>query len=151
MSPTILALILIAVLVGSVVPMQAGVNATIAKYLGHPLYGALTNTLVASLVVFCAILIFRLPVPRLGAFAAAPWWAWAGGILGAISVLSALIIAPRLGAASYVSAIIVGTMIASLLLDHFGLVGYREQPVNSIRLGGAALVVIGMAMIQSDH
>ena len=40
MSPTILALILIAVLVGSVVPMQAGVNATIAKYLGHPLYGA---------------------------------------------------------------------------------------------------------------
>ena len=66
-------------------------------------------------------------------------------------MLSALIIAPRLGAASYVSAIIVGIMIASLLLDHFGLVGYREQPINAIRLGGAALVVIGMAMIQSDH
>lgn len=151
MSPTVLALILIAVLVGCVVPLQAGVNATIANFLGHPLYGALTNTLVASLVVLCAITVLRLPMPRVAAIATAPWWAWVGGVLGAISVLSALIIAPRLGAASYVSAIIVGTMAASLLLDHFGLVGYREHPINGIRLGGAALVVTGMLMIQSDH
>ena len=42
-------------------------------------------------------------------------------------------------------------MAASLVLDHFGLVGFREQPVGPLRLAGVALVVTGMIMIQSDR
>ena len=51
MLPETLLAILVALLVGSGYPMQAGINATIAQYHGHPLLAALTNTTVASLVL----------------------------------------------------------------------------------------------------
>lgn len=39
-------------------------------------------------------------------------------------------------------------MVASLLLDHFGWVGFPEHPVSALRLLGAALVILGVALIQ---
>ena len=55
-----LALILIAMLVGAGYPIQAGVNATLAGFHGHPLLAALTNTAVASTVL--VIVIVSVPI-----------------------------------------------------------------------------------------
>lgn len=140
--------IFIALLVGAGFPVQAGVNATIAQFQGHPLFAAFTNTTVASLVLLLAILVLKVPLPPLSGVAVAPWWAWTGGALGAFFVFSSLVLAPKLGAAAFVATTIVGTMAASLAIDHYGLIAYRPQPVTLLRLGGAALVVIGMLMIQ---
>jgi len=140
--------ILIALLVGAGFPMQAAINATIAQYHGHPLLAAFTNTSVASLVLLVAILLLRVPWPPLAGMAAALWWAWSGGALGAFFVLSSLVLAPKLGAAAFVATTIVGTMAASLAMDHFGLIAFRQQPITLLRLGGAVLVVTGMIMIQ---
>ena len=60
------------------------------------------------------------------------------------------LVAPRLGAAAYVSAMIVGTMAASILVDHVGLVGFREHPIGALRLVGGALVVGGMVLVQTN-
>ena len=57
-------------------------------------------------------------------------------------------IAPKLGAAAFISTTIVGTMTASLIIDHFGLLAYKVQPVTTQRLLGAALVIAGMMLIQ---
>jgi transporter family-2 protein len=148
MALELLPYLLVALLVGAGTPLQAGINATIARHHGHPLLGAATNTLVASLVLLVAILVLRVPAPRLSGMLSAPWWAWTGGCLGAFFVLSSLVLAPKLGAAVFVSTTIVGTMTASLLIDHFGLLAYRVQPVTLLRLLGAVLVVTGMLMIQ---
>lgn len=140
--------ILIALMVGAGYPLQAGINATIAQYHGHPLLAALTNTAVASLVLLAAIVVLRVPLPYVSALSAPPWWAWTGGCLGAVFVLSSLVLAPKLGAAVFVSTTIVGTVAASLAIDHFGLIAYRVQPITGLRLLGAGLVVTGMFMIQ---
>jgi transporter family-2 protein len=103
---------------------------------------------VGGTILAVAVLVLRVPVPPLASLSAAPWWAWTGGCLGAFFVLSALTLAPKLGAAAFVSTTIVGTMIASLLIDHFGLLAYRVQPVTALRLAGAALVVTGMIILQ---
>ncbi len=148
MASASLVLILVAVVVGMGYPLQAGINATIAQHHGHPLLAALTNTTVASLALLVLIVFLRVPLPAAVQVAAAPWWAWTGGLLGAGFVFSALVLAPKLGAAVFVSSGIVGTMAASLLIDHYGIIGYREQPITGLRLTGAALVVIGMILIQ---
>lgn len=140
--------ILVALMVGAGYPVQAGINATIASFHGHPLYAALTNTVVASAVLLVVILAFRLPMPKAANVAAAPLWAWTGGILGGFFVLSSLVLAPRLGAAAFVSTTIVGTMAASLVIDHYGFLVYKVQPISPLRLCGAVLVVVGMLMIQ---
>jgi transporter family-2 protein len=148
MSLEMLFFVFIALLVGSGYPIQAGINATIAEFHGHPLLAAATNTVVASLVLFVAIAVLRIPLPSVTSLGLAPWWAWTGGCFGAVFVLSALVLAPKLGAATFVSTTIVGTMVASLVIDHFGVMAYRVQPVTVWRLLGAGLVVSGMLIIQ---
>ncbi|MEM7222103.1 MAG: DMT family transporter [Pseudomonadota bacterium] len=143
-----LLLILIALLVGAGYPIQAGVNATISQFHGHALLAALTNTTVASLALLVVVLVLRIPLPQMASLAAAPWYAWTGGFLGAFFVLSSLVLAPKLGAAAFVATTIVGTMAASLVIDHYGFLVYREQPITWWRLVGAVMVVGGMLLIQ---
>ncbi len=150
MNPGVLGLVLLAICVGCLPPIQAGINATVTQYHGHPLWGALTNTLVASLALATAILVLRVAPGDLAGLSRAPAWSWLGGVLGATMVLSAIVIAPRIGAASYVSAMVVGTVGASLVIDHFGWIGFPEHPVTVARILGGALVVAGMMLVQLD-
>ena len=140
--------ILIALMVGAGYPLQAGINASLANFHGHPLLAALTNTTVASLVLLVAVIVLRVPLPHVSGLVSAPWWAWTGGCLGAFFVLSSLVLAPKLGAAAFVSTTIVGTMVASLAIDHYGFIAYRAQPITLLRLMGGVFVVTGMNMHQ---
>ena len=78
----------------------------------------------------------------------APWWLWTGGIFGANYVLVALILAPRLGAATLIGLTVTGQMISSVVLDHFGLVGYPLHPITAGRLVGSVLLLLGTTLIQ---
>ena len=53
-----------------------------------------------------------------------------------------------MGAAAYVSVTIMGIMAASLLVDHFGVAGFRQHALTWPKLAGAGFVVVGMAIIQ---
>ncbi|KPA93815.1 DMT family transporter, partial [Pseudomonas asplenii] len=47
---------------------------------------------------------------------------------------------PRLGAGGFVALALAGQVIASLILDHFGLFGLAARPVDGVRLVGALLL-----------
>ncbi len=149
MSP--LPLLAIAVAVGAAVPMQSAINAQMGSRLGHPLYGALTNTAVATLVLLALVLASRAPAPRLASAAAGPWWLWTGGLVGAAFVFGALFVAPRVGAAAFAAATVFGTIAASLLIDHFGLFGFPVRPGNLQRLAGAGCVLAGLWLLNSGR
>lgn len=146
MSP--MGLLVIAVAVGAAVPLQSAVNAQMGQYLGHPLYGALANTAVASLVLLLLVPVFKLGAPRLARTVAGPWWLWTGGFVGAAFVFGALFVAPRIGAAPFAVATIFGTLVASLLIDHFALLGFPLHPISPLRLLAAAMVLAGLLLLQ---
>jgi len=98
-------------------------------------------------LVTCTLAL-RVPLPPREEIRSLPWWAWTGGLLGAIAVLSAILLAPMLSAASTLALVLAGHMIASLALDHLGLVGYPVRPITLTRLVGAGLIVVGIALIQ---
>ena len=143
-----LALLLLAVLIGALLPLQTGVNAELRSSLGHPIATALVSFGVGTVGLLAAILWLRVPVPLAAAWSQTAWWQWTGGLMGAIYIAAVVVLAPRLGAGTLIAAIVGGQMVASLLLDHFGWVGFPEHPVSALRLLGAALVIFGVALIQ---
>ena len=148
MSVTYLGYFFIALLIGCGGPIQAGINSTLAKTLGHPLLGAVTNTMVATLAILIVMILFKVPLPTFKSIVSAPWWAWCGGIIGAFAVFGALNYAPKMGAAAYVSVTVLGIVSASLILDHFGAIGFQKHPITFGKLFGAGMVVCGMTIIQ---
>jgi transporter family-2 protein len=116
--------------------------------MGHPILASLVSFVVGTAALLTYALILRLPLPATQSLTQSPWWVWTGGLLGAFFVTATIIVAPRLGAAISVSLIIAGQLLVALALDHFGLLGFPERPLNGWRVMGAVLLVIGVALIR---
>lgn len=140
--------ILVALLAGAILPVQAGLNLQLRGLFGEPLAAALVSFVVGTLGLAALVVALRLPMPVGGAWVRGHWWVWTGGLLGAAYVVGTIVLAPRLGAATLVAALVAGQMITSLVLDQFGWVGFAEHPVGPLRLLGAALVVGGVVLVQ---
>ncbi|MCP1661247.1 DMT family transporter [Neisseria perflava] len=143
-----LKLVLAAVAVGMLMPIQAPMNAVLAKAVGHPLWSTLVSLTVSFLLVVPLLLLFKVNAPNLQSVGALPWWAWFGGLSGAVFVASAVILAPKMGIGNFTVLIIAGQVFGALLLDHFGLFHLEVKPVNLTKIIGAAVVVAGILLVQ---
>ncbi len=140
--------LLVCLVAGALMPLQAGVNAQLARWVGHPVTASLVSFAVGTLALFAYAAGTRPQLPTLSALASAPWWVWVGGLFGAVFVTAAAAFAPRLGAATFISITIAGQVLVSILLDHFGVVGFAARPVTALRLLGALLLVAGVLLIR---
>ena len=141
-------LVLLAIGLGVLLPVQAGINAQLRTVLGVPLAAALASFLVGTAALAAGALATRTPLPLGSAWTHSPWWYWIGGLIGAVYVGGAIVLAPRLGAATLVAAVVAGQMLTSLVLDHFGWVGFPVHEITPMRLLGAALVIGGVVLVQ---
>jgi transporter family-2 protein len=139
--------VVFALLAGAMLPIQFGINAQLATWVG----GSVRAAFISFIVGACALLFASLLTVRSGwpeRAGDAPWWVWIGGLLGAFYVLGSIVTAPKLGAATLVALILAGQAVASLLVDHFGWVGFDEHPVTALRLVGVALLAGGVLLVR---
>jgi bacterial/archaeal transporter family-2 protein len=79
---------------------------------------------------------------------AAPWYTWlAGGLMGTIYLTGTILLAPTLGAGELIGLIIAGQLMFSVLLDHFGWIGFAQHSAHPARLAGCALMLVGVFLI----
>jgi transporter family-2 protein len=76
-----------------------------------------------------------------------PWWAWIGGVLGILYSLSVVLLADRIGAATLIAAVITGQLVFSVVVDHFGWIGFHVHRASPVRILGCASIVGGLALI----
>jgi transporter family-2 protein len=142
--------IILAALAGTLVPVQAGINASLRGFFPHPIFAAITNFLVGLSVLSIAALTMQAAPPSFQAIAKVPWWCWLGGSMGACLVLSGVFLSHRLGAATFVACIILGQLTASVICDHFGLVGFPVHHASLQRILGIGLLAGGVVLIRTS-
>ncbi|MDZ5602626.1 DMT family transporter [Pseudomonas sp. RP23018S] len=138
----------LALLAGSLVPLQAASNAALGRALGHPLWAALTSLIVSLVVLSATILVLRVAQPNVAGALQSAWWLWIGGVCGAVYVAMATFLPARLGVANFILFVMVGQVVAALLIDHFGLLGLTAKPVNLPRVAGVLIIVCGLVVTQ---
>ena len=85
-------LIILALVIGAILPLQIGVNAKLADAVGSPLISAFLSFLVGTLSLLTYILITGIPLSgAAGARNASPA-AWTGGMIGAVYVAMSIIL-----------------------------------------------------------
>ena len=146
-------MILQSAVAGVLMPIQAGINAQLHREVGHPVGAAFVSFFVGTvaLVVLYAILYLgaRAPAPAIGKLVTAPWYlVYSGGLIGVFAVFTMLTLAPKLGASVLIASFLTGQMIASVALDHYGVLGYAEHPVNLWRLLGVGFLIAGVFLIR---
>lgn len=58
-----------------------------------------------------------------------------------------ILLAPRLGAGELIGLVVAGQLIFSVLLDHFGWVGFAQHSASLPRLAGCAFMIVGVFLI----
>jgi transporter family-2 protein len=140
--------LLFAFVAGGLLAVQAGVNGQLGSRLGQPMLATLASFAIGTLVLILYVVAARTPWPEVRTMTRYPWWIWTGGLLGIVYVLATVILAQRLGAAVFISLVVAGQMVVSLLLDHYGLIGFPERPITANRLLGAALLGVGVVLMR---
>jgi bacterial/archaeal transporter family-2 protein len=141
--------IVLAIAAGFCLPTQAGINTRLNLWTQSPVLAAAISFAVGTVALFTYAIILRVPLPSVSSLKQYPWWIWSGGFLGAFLVASTIILAPRLGAAAMLALIVSGQMFASVVLDHYGLIGYAVHPINTWRVCGVLLLVGGVVLIRT--
>lgn len=139
-----------AALSGVGIALQSGINASLGAHTGQAFAGVISfvTGLVSCLIFFAVDVSFLgAPLPTLEAMRGAPAWAWLGGPLGALFVVTLIIFAPRLGAGNILAVFVTCQVASAVLLDLLGAVGYTRRTFSWQRWLGVALLGAGVALV----
>ena len=129
---------LFALVAGALIALQFGVNAALRGFLGSesPFYATFVSYAVGTLASLACLLAVRPALPAWSRVLAVPWWAWTGGLFGAIYIALAVLV-------------VAGQLLASVVFDHFGWVGYAARSFNWWRAFGCVLMIAAVAIIKA--
>jgi transporter family-2 protein len=141
-------LVLLGLLAGSGIPVQASLNSALRQHLGRPEWATLANFGAGFLAMALVLAVQRAPLPTAAQVSQAPWWTWTGGALGAFFVFATVVMTPRLGVATSLAVILAGQLLSALALDRAGVLGLATRELTPGRLAGVALLAAGVFLVQ---
>lgn len=139
--------ILLTFLTGIAITVQAGVNANLRQALTNPVLAAAISFGTGFLSLIVMLLASGASVPSLEAVRQVSWWKWTGGIIGAVYVTTVIVSVPKIGTANLVSLSVAGQLLAAVVLDHYGLLGFAVHPANGWRILGMVVIVAGVLLV----
>ena len=142
-------LMVITFFVGTIIPVQAILNARLGKQTGGSLMGAFMSFFTGTIVLF----VLNLFVNNQAMFSlrqsiAGPWYIWLGGLIGAIFVGYITWINQQQGVALTFALVVAGQIFISVVIDHFGLFGSVIRTITLEKIMGAALIIAGIILIK---
>ena len=129
---------------GIAVAIQPSINGRLAQKVGF-----IESSCISFAVGTMALLITAMIAGK-GNFrgiSQAHGWELSGGLLGAFFVTMTIIIVPRIGTTSAMAATIAAQLITGLIIDHYGLFGFRTVPVDFSRAFGVVLLLVGAGLV----
>jgi transporter family-2 protein len=129
---------------GIAIAIQPSINGRLAQKVG-----ALESSLISFTVgtLFLAVVVLFAGKGSLKGIANSSPWELSGGCLGAFFVTMTIVAIPRIGTTAAFTTAICAQLTTSVILDHFGLFGFRTIPLDSKRAIGVALLMAGVGLI----
>jgi transporter family-2 protein len=129
---------------GIAVAVQPSINGRLAQKVGT-FESSCISFAVGTMLLMAVVLIAGRG--SLKGVASASWWELTGGGLGAFFVTMTIVAIPRIGTTASMAAVIGAQLTTGVLLDHFGLFGFRTIPLDGKRAMGVALLMAGTSLI----
>lgn len=139
--------IILVVLAGAVLPVQAGFNMNVGKAVTSPLWAVIISFVVGLVALLSYAMLTRDSL-NIGLIKNIPGPAWIAGIFGAFYVTTVVLAYPMLGPALTFGLIVAGQLLVSLFLDHFNVLVQEQHSINIYRVLGMVLIVAGVVLIR---
>ena len=138
---SILVIIIIGLVGGMAVGLQAPMSSMISQKLGV-LESIFIIHLGGAIAVLIPMLIFG--TGKISNWRTVPWYALVAGAFGLVVIFSMSYMIPRIGVATALIILLAGQIFIGSILDHFGLLGAAVRPMDLTRVLGLAVVLTGV-------
>lgn len=139
---TLLLICLMMLLTGIGIPIMAAMNANLGQHVGGP--AAATVILFAVGLSMALIALVFTGIPRLAQLGSAQPLYYFGAFFMVFYALAITWAAPRIGVGNAVFFVLLGQLVASAIIDHFGLFGALKATITPQRILGIMLMVAGI-------
>lgn len=136
--------IILSIIGGALAGVQASINGELGKKVGG-IEASLISFFIGTLFLVLIVLFFGRG--QIQNIFIVPKWQLIGGFLGAIFVTVIILSVPNVGVALTIFAAIIGQILISLTIDHFGFFGVQAIPLNWNRMIGLLLMLSGLFFI----
>ncbi len=135
------------VLAGVAMSIQSGVNSQLRAATQHPVLSAFISFVGGTLALAVLLFLSKQPVPSFQSFSSIEWYKFTGGLLGVAVVYIVLLSVQEVGAANLFVLIVAGQLLTAVVMDHFGVLGMKESPINLQKVLGILLVIAGAYLV----
>nr|WP_281391678.1 DMT family transporter [Bacillus benzoevorans] len=132
---------LLALIGGMGLAAQGQINGGLGRKIGV-IESAFMNFAVGTLVLLLILIFFG--NGNISAVTTVPKWQIIGGLLGSFFVLIQVLVVPKIGVSTTFIAVIVGQIILSVIIDHFGLFGGNRFPIDKQKMIAILLMLAAL-------
>jgi len=133
--------------VGCFIPFQGIITSNLAQKIQHPFGAAFVNFLGGAILFSIAMAFSPMALPSFKKVVEIPWYLFTGGIIGSAFIFGALFALPKIGASSFFGQVVIGQLLMTILVDHYGLFGVPIYKIDGARVLGVTLLIFGAILI----
>ena len=135
------------ILAGVAMTIQSGINSQLRVAINHPILAAFISFATGTVALAVMLLFSKQAFPALQNYTSTDWYKFTGGLLGVFVVTVVLLSVQEIGASNMFVLIVAGQLFTALLMDHFGVLGMRENPISLQKMLGIVLVIGGAYLV----
>ena len=138
------------VLAGAALAVQSGLNAQLRVALSNPILAAFISFFTGTIALALLLAVSKQALPALSVYSTISWYKFVGGLLGVFIVTNAIVSVQEIGASNMYVLIIAGQLITAVIMDHFGILGLKQNPVTFQKIAGILLLVVGAYLVNKS-
>jgi transporter family-2 protein len=138
---------ILAFAIGCFIPFQGIITSNLSQKIQHPFGAAFVNFFGGMILFLFAMSLSSVALPTVKKVMTIPWYLFTGGIVGSVFIFGALFALPKIGASAFFGQIVLGQLLMTLIVDHFGVFGMPIHKIDSVRIIGVTLLIAGAFLI----
>jgi len=135
---------IIALFAGAALSFEGAIYGELGKSIGQ-LETSFYNFFMGSIIVGLLWLFFG--KGKLSYVVEAPKWSLLGGILGVVYLTSIVISVPFVGVGITMVAVIIGQLVMSMVIEHYGWLGSQKSRINKEKIFAVISMIIALVLV----
>ncbi len=141
---------LLAIGIGMIAVFQNGLNSSLARAIESNLWATIISFFIGFVTLIIGVL-FAHQTLSMKKVLSLPPYLFFGGVLGAILVLGLIFLFPKIGAANIVIFTLLGQMLCSVVIDHYGWFGTNVSLINWQKIAALFLMLVAILWFQKSR
>jgi bacterial/archaeal transporter family-2 protein len=135
---------ILALLAGTALSFEGAIYGELGKSIGQ-LETSFYNFFMGSIIMGLLWLFFG--KGKLSYVVESPKWSLLGGILGVVYLTSIVISVPFVGIGITMVAVIIGQLVMSMVIEHYGWLGSQKSRINKEKIFAVISMIIALVLV----